>query len=154
MYPGNPDALNSFFIGLFLISFCAGLLLRFRKNPIVQSASIGALLTSTLALFMGLSYSFDLKTAEFLLYFLATLLASLISIAVFGANMRLLIAKNPLKINSISRFRMFTFIGFGIGILLIALPVLATAYLWIGVIFLMLVTLFLLRSASYTNSHH
>ncbi|WP_420318070.1 hypothetical protein [Ekhidna sp.] len=101
---------------------------------------------------MGLGYSFNLKTSEFLLYFLATLLASIVSVAGLGANLRLLIAKDVVTIDSISRFRTITFLGFGIGLLLIVLPVVATAYLWTGVIFLMFVTLFLLRSARFANS--
>jgi len=119
MYPDAKELKTflSFYNGLLILSFIIGVLIRLPslKNKLVTFGIALLLLCSILSIVSGHAFSYELKTDEFLLYFLLTALATLVFFAGFASIGRYILWKTGLKTNELIGLLLITIIGVIIG---------------------------------------
>lgn len=154
MYPNGGDSFNQMFYGAAAIFLILGIAIPLKSlKGTLSTLSVGALIFLSIATIVaGLTYAYDIRTEEFLIYFLLNAISTLVFVAGAALLIKFILLKAGLTQKEVFQSIAMGVIGLVIGFVAYYFAgSIQAIYFWYGISTLLIVTFYLTRKEITVN---
>ncbi len=156
MYPNGGDSFNEMFYGAAVIFLIVGIAIPLKslKGTLSTLGLVALILFSLATIITGLTYAYDIKTEEFLIYFLLNALSTLVFVTGAVLLIKFILLKAGLTQKEVFQSIFAGIVGLVVGIVANYFSSSIQAiYFWYGISALLFLTLYLARKETTVSAN-